>query len=216
MDCRHQRLSRATGLEALNDVTESWDVASVLTPYKSSDGNNPYTEAQLKALWADLEPTAREPGKYSAEERILLQREFLKYVAQGFSATRACTKLQLLAQQSPEKWPYAEYSTFMAWKAYDKNFAEAYEVAYSMGTDNLEDKAVEMAYGGNSAILQFLLRMRAPHRYVPKSEQVGTPGNPMEHVHTVRIVAAKAKPLEIEGHSRRDEGDIIDAEVVDE
>jgi hypothetical protein len=191
-------------------------VASVLTPYKPSDGNNPYTEAQLKALWADLEPSAREPGKYSPAERVLLQRTFLTFIAEGYSATRACTKIQLLAKQDPSKWPYAEYATFMAWKAYDKDFAEAYEVAYSMGTDNLEDKGVEMAYGGNASMLQFLLRMRNPQRYNPRQEVTGPGGGAIEHVHTIKLIAAKAKPLEIE----HDDGearvpvDVTDAEVV--
>ena len=173
-------------------------MASVLTPYKPSDGNNPYTEAQLKVLWAGLEPSAREPGKYSPAERILLQRQFLTYIAQGYSATRACSKLQMLAKDDPSKWPYAEYATFMAWKAYDPDFAEAYEVAYSMGTDNLEDKGVEMAYGGNASMLQFLLRMRNPQRYNPRQEVGGPGGGPIEHVHTIKLIAAKPKVLEIE------------------
>lgn len=191
-------------------------MASVLTPYRPSDGNNPYTEAQLKALWADLEPSARDPGKYSAAERILLQRTFLTFIAEGYTATRACTKLQMLAKQDPSKWPYAEYATFMAWKAYDKDFAEAYEVAYSMGTDNLEDKGVEMAYGGNASMLQFLLKMRNPQRYNPRQEVSGPGGGPVEHVHTIKLIAAKPKVLEIE----HDEGearvpvDVTDAEVV--
>ena len=171
---------------------------SVLTPYKSSDGNNPYTEAQLKSFWTDLEPQAREPGKYSFDEKLKLQREFLLFISQGFSPTFACKKLKLLAEQDPGKWPYAEYSTFMAWKAYDKNFSDAYDAAYAMGTDNLEDKAVELAYAGNASILQFLLRVRNPSRYNPRQEVGGPGGGPIEHVHRIELVAAKPKPLEIE------------------
>lgn len=179
-------------------------MASVLTPYKPSDGNNPYTEAQLKALWKDLEPQAREPGKYTATERVLLQKQILTYIAQGYTATRACTAIQKLALEKPETWPYADYGTFMAWKAYDKDFADAWEVAYAMGTDNLEDKGVDLAYGGNASMLQFLLRMRNPQRYNPKQEIGGIGGGPVQHVHTVRLVAAKPKPLEIE----HDEGEV--------
>lgn len=173
-------------------------MASVLTPYRPSDGNSPYTEAQLKVLWSDLEPSAREPGKYSTPERVLLQRTFLTYITEGFTATRAVTKLQGLALKEPEKWPYADYATFMAWKAYDKDFADAYEVAYSMGTDNLEDKGVDLAYAGNSSMLQFLLRMRNPSRYNPRQEVTGPGGGAIEHVHTVRLIAAKPRVLEIE------------------
>lgn len=173
-------------------------MASVLTPYKPSDGNSPYTEAQLKALWSDLEPTSREPGKYSVPERILLQRAFLTYIAEGFTPTRAVNKINALALKEPEKWPYADYAVFMAWKAYDKDFSDAYEVAYSMGTDNLEDKGVDLAYAGNSSMLQFLLRMRNPQRYNPRQEVSGPGGGAIEHVHTIRLVAAKPKVLEIE------------------
>jgi hypothetical protein len=173
-------------------------VASVLTPYRPSDGNNPYTEAQLKALWSDLEPTAREPGKYSVPERILLQRTFLTFISEGFSATRAVTKIQSLALKEPEKWPYADYSVFMAWKAYDPDFRDAYEVAYAMGTDNLEDKGVDLALSGNSSMLQFLLRMRNPTRYNPRQEVTGPGGGAIEHVHTIKLVAAKPRALEIE------------------
>lgn len=189
-------------------------MASVLTPYRTSDGNNPYTEAQLKALWKDLEPTEREPGKYLPHERILLQKEFLKYIVEGFSATRACERLQALARESPEKWPYATYAVFMAWKSFDKEFAEAYEIAYAMGTDRLEDKGVEMAYGGNASMVQFLLKMRNPARYNPKTEVIGDPSRPIEHVHRIELVAAKptqAQPLEIEGRGGRDiEGEVVD------
>ena len=174
-------------------------MTSVLTPYKSSDGNNPYTEAQLKALWSDLEPSAREPGKYTTPERVLLQRTFLSFVAEGYSPTRACAKLAALAMKEPEKWPYADYAVFMAWKAYDKDFKDAYEVAYAMGTDNLEDKGVDLAYAGNSSMLQFLLRVRNPQRYNPRQEVSGPGGGPVEHVHTIRLVPVRPKPLEIEG-----------------
>lgn len=183
-------------------------MASVLTPYRSSDGNNPYTEAQLRALWQSIEPQARSPGKYSPQERILLQREFLTYIQQGFSPTRAVQRLQALALKEPDKWPYADYATFMAWKAYDKDFADAYEVAYSMGTDLLEDKGVEMAYGGNASMLQFLLRMRNPQRYNPRGEVSGPGNGQLDVVHTIKIVAASPKPLELEGPR----GDIVDAE----
>lgn len=202
-------------------------LASVLTPYRSSDGNNPYTEAQLKALWKDLEPSAREPGKYTPQERLKLQREFLLYVQQGFTATRAVQRLQALSLKEPSVWPYAEYGTFMAWKAHDQNFSDAYEVAYAMGTDQLEDKAVEMAYGGNASMLQFLLKARNPQRYVPKTEMSGTIRGEVDHVHRIEIVAAPTKPLEIEhdedtvalGFDRGSRGrahDVVDAEVVND
>lgn len=191
-------------------------MASVLTPYKVSDGNNPYTEAQLKALWKDLEPEAREPGKYTPAERILLQRQFLSFIKEGYTATRAVTRLQSMALKEPDKWPYAEYATFMAWKAFDKDFAEAYEVAYAMGTDNLEDKGVELAYAGNASMLQFLLKMRNPQRYNPKMEVSGPGGGPVEHVHTVRLVAAKPKQIEHQAHEpvRFDPTQAEDAEIV--
>lgn len=195
-------------------------MASVVVPYKSSDGNSPYTETQLKELWKGLEPQAREPAKYTPQERMLLQREFLTYIQQGYSPTRACAKLKELASREPDKWPYATYGVFMAWKKFDKDFSEAYEIAYSMGTDELEDKAVEMAYGGNASMLQFLLKMRNPQRYVPRQETVNTTQGEVEHVHRVEIVAAKSKPLEIEtdavrGPSRptMERVDYVDAEV---
>lgn len=184
-------------------------LASVLTPYKSSDGNNPYTEAQLKALWKDLEPTAREPGKYSTAERVLLQRTFLQHIQDGYTATRAVSRMQALALKEPEKWPYADYATFMAWKAYDPNFSDAYEVAYAMGTDALEDKGVELAYGGNASMLQFLLKMRKPERYSPPVSASGGPA-PIEHVHRIELVAARPKVLELEDFS------VVDAEVVED
>lgn len=189
-------------------------MASVLTPYKSSDGNNPYTESQLKVLWKDLEPQARSPGRYTLEERVLLQREFLEYIKNGFTATRAVTKLQERSRKDPGHFPFADYGVFMAWKEYDKNFSEAYEVAYAMGTDNLEDKGVEMAYGGNASMLQFLLKARAPNRYAPRQEVSGPGGGAIEHVHRIELVAAKpvGQTLEVEGPRGRDCDDVVDAE----
>lgn len=186
-------------------------MASVLTPYRSSDGNNPYTEAQLRALWNSIEPSARAPGKYSATEKILLQREFLTYIQQGFTPTRAVSRLQALATREPEKWPFADYATFMAWKAYDTDFSDAWEVAYAMGTDALEDKAIEMSYGGNASMLQFVLKMRNPQRYGPKGIDSGQGALPQEVIHRIEIVAARPQVLEIE-----DQSQIVDAEVIDD
>lgn len=184
-------------------------MASVLTPYRPSDGNNPYTEAQLKALWKDLEPTSREPGKYSLEERVLLQREFLKYIAKGHTPTRACSMIQKRSLESPETWPYADYAVFMAWKVHDKDFSDAYEVAYAMGTDTLEDIGVDIATTGNASMLQFLLKMRNPKRYNPKTEVAGTgAGGAIEHVHRIELVAAKPQAPQIEHQ------EIEDAEVI--
>lgn len=159
---------------------------------------------------------AREPGKYTTEERVKVQRLFLEYIMNGFSATRAVQRIQGLASKEPGSVPYVEYATFMAWKAFDKNFAEAYELAYSMGTDKLEDKAVEMAFDGNASILQFILRMRNPNRYNPKQEVVGDPSRPIEHVHTIKLIAAEMpSPLEVEGPRGRDfvqDSDVVDVE----
>src|SRR5690606_8126062 len=117
------------------------------------------------------------------------------YIKNGFSATRAVTLIQKRAKDDPSKMPYADYSTFMAWKSYDRDFADAWEVAYAMGTDALEDKGVEMAFGGNASMLQFLLKMRNPQRYVPKQEVTGAGGGAIEHVHTIKLVAAPIDPV---------------------
>jgi len=196
-------------------------VASILTPYRSSDGNNPYTEEQLKRLWKDLEPKAREPGKYTPQEKLYLQREFLSYIQAGYTPTRACTRIKDRAAANPSIMPYADYGTFMAWKSFDKDFAEAYEVAYAMGTDNLEDKGVEMAYSGNASMLQFLLKARSP-RYGNKDSSGGPGGSlQIETVTRIEIVAATAKPLEIEhdeheGRASGPVGEIEDAEVIED
>ena len=170
---------------------------SVLAPYSSSHGNSPYTSHQLRELWKSVEPSARSPGRYSLEERVILQREFLKYIANGFTATRAVDRLQELSRQDPSKWPFADYGTFMAWKRFDEQFSEAYEVAYAMGTDRLEDKGVEMAYGGNASMLQFMLKARNPTRYSPKEASMAAPLAQVTEVRTIQLVAA-SNVLEIE------------------
>ena len=185
-------------------------MASVLTPYRSSDGNNPYTTEQLKRVFADLEPATRAPGKYSIEERLKLQREFLTYIIAGQSATAASEKLKARSKLDPANWPYADYSVFMAWKAYDRDFAEAYEVAYAMGTDKLEDKAVEMAYGGNASMLQFVLKMRNKARYSGTDDR-GTPGNPLEHVHTIKLIPVSAKQVADLRAKHEIDGELVDA-----
>jgi hypothetical protein len=149
----------------------------------------------------------------------MLQREFLTYIQQGFSPTRAVQRLQGLAMKEPDKWPLVEYATIMAWKAFDKDFADAYEVAYAMGTDQLEDKAVEMAYGGNASILQFLLKMRNPTRYAPRQEVGVSASGQIDHVHRVEIVAAPPRALEIENNSGQHiarHPDVVDAEVIED
>jgi hypothetical protein len=171
---------------------------SVLTPYRSSDGNNPYTEAQLKLLYKDLEPESREPGKYSIAEKLLLQRTFLTFIQEGWTATKAISRIKAMALNDPSKMPYADLGVFMAWKAYDADFRDAYEVAYAMGTDLLEDKGTDLAINGNASMLQFLLKMRNPQRYNPKVEHIVGGSATVDHVHTIKLVAAKPKPLEIE------------------
>lgn len=70
-------------------------------------------------------------------------------------------------------------STHREWLKNDPTYAEAFNAANGNVTERLEDRAIQMALSGNPTMLIFLLRSRAPEKYMERfkhevqSEQLG-------------------------------------------
>jgi hypothetical protein len=83
---------------------------------------------------------------------------FLRTLHDGWSVRKAC-----------ERSGYGRSSVYQRREA-DPDFAAAWEDAVALGTDLLEDAAMERALNGSDNMLVFLLRARRPSVYREKHE----------------------------------------------
>lgn len=119
---------------------------------------------------------------YTDESKYGLMADFVEVLARGYTVDRAVRLLGHWAT-SPDKHktimgdevdePHESFGravpsrkTFYVWRNEDKEFAEAWDEAYNVrGTESLEDHAMDMAYAGDSKMVQFLLKARNPGKY---------------------------------------------------
>lgn len=119
---------------------------------------------------------------YADAEKDALKADFLEILCHGYTVDRAVRLLGHWAT-SPDKHTdiyntehderHESYGravparkTFYVWRNEDKEFAEAWDEAFNLiGTEHLEDHALDMAYAGDSKLVQFLLRARNPQKY---------------------------------------------------
>jgi hypothetical protein len=118
---------------------------------------------------------------YADTEKYALMADFIEVLAHGYTIDRAVRMLAHWAT-SPDKHkgldnvvvdePHPSYGravpsrkTFYVWASQNSEFKEAWDEAYSRGTEALEDHALDMAYAGDSKMVQFLLKARNPAKY---------------------------------------------------
>lgn len=58
-------------------------------------------------------------------------------------------------------------TTLWRLRTHDPDFARRYEEAFEAGTDLLEDSAAQQAKGGETRLMELLLKARRPHLYRP-------------------------------------------------
>ena len=120
--------------------------------------------------------------EYAQPERYALMADFIEILSRGYTVDRAIRLLGHWAT-SPESHrdldnitqdhPHPSFGravpsrkTFYIWQREDKEFADAWHEAYEIrGTEALEDHALDMAYAGDSKMVQFLLKARNPAKY---------------------------------------------------
>lgn len=120
--------------------------------------------------------------QYADTERNALMADFIEVLAMGYTVDRAVRRLAHWATSEDKHFdvfgkeidgPHPSYGravptrkTFYMWRDEDKGFSEAWDEAYNtIGTEHLEDHAMDMAYAGDSKMVQFLLRARNPGKY---------------------------------------------------
>lgn len=119
---------------------------------------------------------------YDEELKYAIKADFIEILARGYTVDRAVRLLGHWAT-SPDKHrdinnvehdePHPSYGraiparkTFYVWADEDPEFKEAWDEAYHIrGTEALEDHALDMAYAGDSKMVQFLLKARNPSKY---------------------------------------------------
>lgn len=124
----------------------------------------------------------RQNLSYADEEKYAIKADFIEILCRGYTVDRA---VRLLGHWATSEHghrgvdnieydePHPSYGravpsrkTIYVWRNEDKEFAEAWDEAYSqIGTESLEDHALDMAYAGDSKMVQFLLKARNPSKY---------------------------------------------------
>jgi hypothetical protein len=159
----------------------------------NTEGNNPYSEEDLEQAAAEIvtrklqvlkgddqelvEPfSPKRNNIISATERDNIKAAFLTFLATGMSVSKAVAKINGTENYYASENNRISKKQFYIWRRMDKEFAKAWDEAYSVGTDALEDRAHDWAWEGNAALLQFLLRTRNPQRYAMNRHEISGPG----------------------------------------
>ncbi len=119
---------------------------------------------------------------YAETEKYALMADFIEVLNRGYTVDRAVRLLGHWATSEDKHRgidnverdePHPSYGravpsrkTFYVWKEEDRDFKDAWEEAiHTVGTEALEDHALDMAYAGDSKMVQFLLKARNPAKY---------------------------------------------------
>jgi len=86
------------------------------------------------------------------------KQRFLRVLAQTGQVTAAA------------KAAKSDRTTFYRWREKDKDFADAWDGAWDLGGDALEDEARRRALAGSDTLLIFLLKAHKPNRYRERSD----------------------------------------------
>ena len=139
-------MSNATG----PTIIDAWEAGSetLIRPLRA-----------LQAWFVPADARAR-------DRRQRIAGRVLDGIAEGLSIHRACAAAR-----------GARYSTFMGWKGSEDSWGEllrdAYEEAYELGTQHLEDLALDRVESGDpraDRLLELLLKARRPHVYSEKRD----------------------------------------------
>jgi len=129
--------------------------------------------------------TPQRAGARARKGRRDWAKDFLQGFAETGTVTGACDQAGI------------ERSTAYRARQRDESFAVAWSDAEDELTDRLASKAVEMALGGDSYVLMFLLKSRRPEVYSERHrlEHTGSGGGP---------VAVEALDINLDALSERD------------
>lgn len=159
-----------------------------LQPYNPAEGNNPYFEVDLKSAYEQSLT-----GGKSIEERNDIKYQFLNMLIKGASVSKALNIINNNEFYIVGDKGRISRKTIYSWRKYEPDFAKAWDEAYAIGTDRIEDRAYDVANEGNPALLKYLLAIRNPKRYASpvRAEVTGANGGPVQ-VDRIEIVPVAA------------------------
>lgn len=118
---------------------------------------------------------------YAEEDKESLMQDFIELMAHGWTTDGAVKMLKdwatipnkhtnLKRQLVEETHPsygraVPSRKTFYVWRDQYKDFEADWKAAYDIGTEVLEDFAMDMAHAGSEKLVMFLLKARNPGRY---------------------------------------------------
>lgn len=162
--------------------------------YNPAEGNNPYTEEQLEAEHRIEVRKGGPRGRYGKtdEEIASLKAEFCKLLEKGCTVTRALEVINGDPAFFGAATTRLGRKTVYMWRIYDEEFREAWDEAYSAGTDRYEQRLADFAMEEDPKQISKILSYRNPRRYsVSRQEISGPDGGPMK-VDGIELIAAVA------------------------
>lgn len=118
---------------------------------------------------------------YAEEDKEALMQDFIELMANGWTVDGAVKMLKDWATK-PDKHvnlnrevveePHPSYGravpsrkTFYVWRESNPDFDRDWKESFDIGTEVLEDFAMNMAHAGSEKLVMFLLKARNPGRY---------------------------------------------------
>ena len=158
--------------------------------YNPAEGNFVFSDEQLEK---ERERLASSNAAKDPQERHDIQVMFCKLLAQGQGISQAIQKINGQEGYSFGEHQRVSRKTIYMWRKFDDVFREAWDEAYAMGTERIEDKAMEFAELGNATLLVHMMKVRNPRRHeVHKTEISGPNGTPVA-VTAIELIGVDAE-----------------------
>jgi hypothetical protein len=126
----------------------------------NNDGKYPYADAEKWAVMGDFIEVLRRGYTVDRAVRLLSHWATSEEKHRGLDNIEKDEPHETFGRAVPSR------KTFYVWRDENVEFREAWDEAiHQIGTEALEDHALDMAFAGDSKMVQFLLKARNPAKY---------------------------------------------------
>lgn len=157
--------------------------------YDPAEGNFVFSDETLER---EREFRSQPANALDPQEKHDIQVMFCTLLAQGNGIHQAVQKIN-----GSESYSYGDHQrvsrkTLYMWRKFDEVFRDAWNEAYAMGTERLEQKASEFAELGNATLLVHMMKVRNPRRHAVNKTEISGPGGTPVAVTSIELIGVDA------------------------
>lgn len=160
-----------------------------MAQYNPAEGNFYFAD---EALERERDRMSTPANSMSPEEKHAIQVLFCSLLAKGQTIGKAVQIINGSDDYTGGAHHRVARKTLYMWRKFDEVFRDAWNDAYAMGTEMIEQKAHEVALEGNASLLIFAMKTRNPNRYAIDRKEVSGPGGTPVAVTAIEFIGVES------------------------